>query len=67
MADVSGGYFGRALVIDVGDGSSSVLPLPEQVLRDYLGGVGLGTWLLHELGPAGVDPLAPEAPRSAGS
>ena len=57
-----GGYFGRALVVDVTDGSSRVLPLPEQVLRSYLGGAGLGTWLLTELGPPGVDPLAPEAP-----
>ena len=24
--------------------------------------MGLGTWLLHRLAPAGVDPLAPEAP-----
>ena len=63
MADTPpGGYFGRALVVDVGDGSSRVLPLPDSVLRDYLGGVGLGTWLLHELGPAGADPLAPESP-----
>jgi len=57
-----GGYFGRALVVDVSDGSSRVLPLPEDVLRAYLGGAGLGTWLLTELGPPGVDPLAPEAP-----
>jgi aldehyde:ferredoxin oxidoreductase len=57
-----GGYFGRALVVDVSDGSSRVLPLPEEVLRGYLGGAGLGTWLLTELGPPGVDPLAPEAP-----
>ncbi|MCW2713931.1 MAG: Aldehyde ferredoxin oxidoreductase [Frankiales bacterium] len=63
MADSSpGGYFGRALVIDVSDGSTRVLPLPERVLREHLGGVGLGTWLLTELGPPGVDPLAPEAP-----
>jgi aldehyde:ferredoxin oxidoreductase len=62
VADVPGGYFGRALVIDVGDGSSQVLPLPEQVLRDHLGGAGLGTWLLHELAPAGADPLGPQAP-----
>ena len=59
---VPGGYFGRALVVDVSAGSSRVLPLPEQVLRSYLGGAGLGTWLLHELAPTGVDPLAPEAP-----
>lgn len=56
---VPGGYFGRALVVDVGDGSTRVLPLPERVLRDHLGGVGLGTWLLTELGPPGVDPLSP--------
>jgi len=63
VADTTpGGYFGRALVVDAGDGSSHVLPLPESVLRDHLGGVGLGTWLLHELGPAGADPLAPESP-----
>jgi aldehyde:ferredoxin oxidoreductase len=62
VADAPGGYFGRALVVDVSDGSSRVLPLSEQVLRDHLGGAGLGAWLLHELAPPGVDPLAPEAP-----
>ena len=66
MADTSGrtpgGYFGRALVVDVTDGSSRLLPLPEQVLRDHLGGAGLGAWLLHELAPVGVDPLGPAAP-----
>ncbi|WP_219415959.1 aldehyde ferredoxin oxidoreductase family protein [Pseudonocardia nigra] len=61
---MAGGYFGRALVVDV-DGAGATggpLPLDERVLRAYLGGAGLGTWLLHRLAPAGVDPLAPEAP-----
>ena len=62
MEDVPGGYFGNALVVDVTDGSAEELPLPSDVLRAYLGGVGLGTWLMHRLAPAGVDPLAPEAP-----
>ena len=57
-----GGYFGRALVVDVGTGVRSVLPLPDEVLRSYLGGVGLGTWLMHRIAPPGVDPLAPQAP-----
>jgi aldehyde:ferredoxin oxidoreductase len=57
-----GGYFGRALVADVTDGTAVTLPLPGPVLRGYLGGAGLGTWLLHRLGPPGVDPLAPDAP-----
>jgi aldehyde:ferredoxin oxidoreductase len=57
-----GGYFGRALVADVTDGSAGVLPLPEDVLRAYIGGAGLGAWLMHRLAPPGVDPLGPEAP-----
>jgi len=59
---VPGGYFGRAVVVDVGTGSAATLELSDRVLRDHLGGVGLGAWLLTELAPAGVDPLAPEAP-----
>ena len=56
------GYFGRALIADVSDGSASALQLPDELLRAYLGGAGLGAWLMHRLAPPGVDPLAPEAP-----
>jgi len=58
----AGGYFGQALVVDVTAGTCETLPLPEEVLRGYIGGAGLGVWLLHRLGPPGVDPLAPGAP-----
>src|SRR5437660_6448710 len=58
----AGGYFGRALVVDAGAGTAGVLPLPDELLRAYIGGAGLGAWLLHRLGPAGVDPLGPAAP-----
>jgi aldehyde:ferredoxin oxidoreductase len=58
----AGGYFGRALVIDVTAATSSVMPLPDAILRSYLGGAGLGTWLLHRLGPPGGDPLGPLSP-----
>jgi aldehyde:ferredoxin oxidoreductase len=57
-----GGYFGQALVVNVTDGTATTLPLPDEVLRAYLGGAGLGTWLLHRVGPPGVDPLGPSAP-----
>src|SRR3954464_9581067 len=57
-----GGYFGRALVVDLADASAERLPLPEDVLRAYIGGAGLGAWLMHRLAPPRVDPLAPEAP-----
>ena len=59
---VAGGYFGRALVVDAGTAAASVLPLGDELLRAYIGGAGLGAWLMHALGPPGVDPLAPEAP-----
>jgi aldehyde:ferredoxin oxidoreductase len=57
-----GGYFGTALVVDLDDAGTSALRLSDDVLRRTLGGVGLGTRLMHELAPAGVEPLAPEAP-----
>ena len=58
----AGGYFGRALVVDVTTGTSDTLTLPDDLLRAYIGGAGLGAWLMHRLGPPQVDPLAPEAP-----
>ena len=57
-----GGYFGRALVVDVTDATTETLPLPDEILRGYIGGAGLGAWLMHRLAPTGVDPLGPEAP-----
>ena len=50
------------LVVDVTDSSSSTLDLPHAVLRNYIGGAGLGTWLLTQLAHTGVDPLGPQAP-----
>ena len=57
-----GGYFGQALVADATDGTSEVLPLPDDILRAYIGGAGLGAWLLHRLAPPKADPLGPGAP-----
>src|SRR5229473_5952997 len=56
------GYHGRYLRIDLTEGSSAWVPLPEVILRHFVGGVGLATYLMHRECPAGVDPLAPEAP-----
>jgi aldehyde:ferredoxin oxidoreductase len=57
-----GGYFGRALVVDLDDGAATALPLDDAILRATLGGSGLGTHLVTTLAPPGVEPLAPEAP-----
>ena len=56
------GWHGRYLWIDLGGLRTESIPLPDDVLRAYVGGVGLGTWLLLRHTPNGVDPLAPEAP-----
>src|SRR5262245_5901488 len=56
------GYHGRYLRVDLTAGSAEWRPLPESVLRRFIGGVGLAAWLLHREAPPVVDPFAPEAP-----
>ena len=56
------GFHGQLLHIDLTSGKSSWRQLDESRLRAYLGGIGLGTSLLYEYAPAGVDPFAPENP-----
>src|SRR5205085_2967452 len=36
--------------------------IPETILRHFIGGSGLGAWLLLEESPPGIDSLAPQAP-----
>jgi aldehyde:ferredoxin oxidoreductase len=66
------GYHGNYLRIDVGPdgpthssakaGSAERVPLSDTILRQYLGGSGLGARLLLDNGGATADPLSPEAP-----
>src|SRR5437773_8674038 len=56
------GYHGRYLRVDVSTGRSTSVELPADVLRRFLGGSGLGTWLLLREGAAANDPLAAGAP-----
>src|ERR1700720_2548640 len=56
------GYHGCYLRIDVSRGSVDHVPLSETVLRQFLGGSGLGAWLLLQEGQACTDPLAAAAP-----
>ena len=57
-----GGYFGKALIVDLDTGTGCAEPIDEQVVRSYIGGAGLGTWLMHRHCPPGIDPLHPRAP-----
>src|SRR5260370_42531727 len=56
------GYHGRYLRIDLTAGTATAVPLPQDVLRRFLGGVGLAAYLMHREAPPGVDPLGPAAP-----
>ena len=56
------GFHGCYLRIDVSHGRVERIPLPEAVLRQFLGGSGLGAWLLLNEGQAAGEPLAPTAP-----
>ena len=56
------GYHGRCLKVDLSNRSSEVIEIPNSVLKEFVGGSGLGTWLLLEHCPDGVEPLAPKSP-----
>src|SRR5437016_685537 len=56
------GYHGRYLRIDLDDGSAERRPLSDEVLRRFIGGVGLAAWLLHREASAKIDPFDPAAP-----
>lgn len=55
------GYHGRYLRLDPRPGRTRCVSLAEPVLRDFLGGVGLGSWIVAHETPAGADPLEPDA------
>lgn len=54
------GYWGKILFVHLSSGEMTVETLPEEVYRRYLGGYGLGAYVLHDRIPAGADPLGPE-------
>jgi len=56
------GYHGSYLRIDLSSGAAGSVPLSDSVLRQYIGGSGLGVKLLLDEGTAQLDPLAPAAP-----
>src|SRR5574338_776798 len=63
MADLvveNKGFHGKVLFVDLGARTHRVEVVEPQVYRDFLGGYGLGAWLMWKHFPAGTDPLAPE-------
>jgi aldehyde:ferredoxin oxidoreductase len=53
------GFYGRILKVDLSRKSFAIEKVDEGILRSYLGGKGLASWLLYELNPQGIDPLDP--------
>jgi aldehyde:ferredoxin oxidoreductase len=56
------GYHGCYLRIDVSNGRAERVPLADPVLRQFIGGSGLGVRLLLDEGCAAIDALDPRAP-----
>ena len=56
------GYHGVAMIIDLNTGASTLEKISETILRQYLGGTGLGAYLLNKHCPINIDPLGPENP-----
>ncbi len=55
------GYHGRYLRLDPRPGRSALVALDDLTLRQFLGGVGLGAWIVAHESPALCDPLGSEA------
>jgi aldehyde:ferredoxin oxidoreductase len=55
------GTHGRVLVVDLSTRTSRVEALDEPVYRQFLGGYGLGAYLMWKHFPPGADALAPDA------
>ena len=56
------GYHGKVLVVDLTNSSHHWDAVPEEALRGFIGGIGLGTYLLHRYCPPNADPLGPDNP-----
>ena len=54
------GFYGRILKVDLNHKKSEIDTLDNAIYEKYLGGKGLASYLLYELNPPEVDPLAPE-------
>ena len=53
-----GGFHGQYLVLDLSSGKSDIVLLSDNIIKDYIGGRGIGTKLLYDAQPAGVDGLS---------
>jgi aldehyde:ferredoxin oxidoreductase len=61
LATVHKGFHGKALFVDLTTRAHRVETIDPKVYRDFLGGYGLGAWLMWKHYPAGTDALDPKS------
>jgi len=54
------GYTGKILTVDLSTRHIREETIPDRVYEQYLSGIGLAAYILHDRIPAGADPLGPE-------
>ncbi|MBW2317402.1 MAG: aldehyde:ferredoxin oxidoreductase [Desulfobacterales bacterium S7086C20] len=54
------GFYSQILVVDLTDQGFAVETVDEEILQAFLGGKGLGSYLLSEFNPPQIDPFSPE-------
>jgi aldehyde:ferredoxin oxidoreductase len=57
---MAGGYMGKIAFVDLTTAEIRTQPLDEALVRDFIGGYGLGVRIMFEHQKKGVDPLGPE-------
>jgi aldehyde:ferredoxin oxidoreductase len=57
---VTKGCNNKVLFVNLTSGSINEEPIPEEIYRNFVGGVGLGVRILYERMKPGVDPLGPD-------
>lgn len=62
MAAPKGGNFGRILEIDLTNQKSKERKISDEELRKYIGGSGMGAYLLYSTLKKGHDPMAEDSP-----
>jgi aldehyde:ferredoxin oxidoreductase len=56
------GYRGKILQVNLNDGATMVKSLDEELLKQFIGGAGLGARLLYDMIDVNTNPLGPENP-----
>jgi len=54
------GFFNQLLRVNLSKQKATVEPIPDSILRSYLGGKGLGSYLLLKENPPHIDPFSPQ-------